>query len=129
MIFVIANLATMRGQSLQDIGERRGNGKPGEVLKVEKAEVQLSPNMVSAVGTRALPGKARFLATRTCIPQSHPTLYTLHLITSPSCACTPLYEVQNSALTRNEVRKPSWQLIQQERPSPCPSLPSVQLLT
>jgi len=36
-----------------------------EMLTLEKAEAQLSLNVVSAMETRALPGKARFLATRT----------------------------------------------------------------
>jgi hypothetical protein len=93
-------------------------------LELSKLEDQLSPDMVSAAKTRALPPLRACFATF----KSNPTLHSLHLLTFPFYAYTPLHEIHDCALARNEVRKQSWQHIQQERPSPCPSS-SVQLLT
>jgi hypothetical protein len=89
VISAIANLPTMRERSFRITSELCVSGSLVKMLMLEKAEVQLSPNVVSAMETRALPGKARFLATRTCVPQSHPTLYTLHLFTFPFAPVQP----------------------------------------
>lgn len=129
MIFAIANLLTMRKRSLRNTCDLCVSVTLVETVTLEKAETQLSPHVVSVMETRALPGKARFLATRTCILQSHPTFYTIHRFTLPFRARTHLNEIQNRSLTRNEVSQQSWRRVQQERPSPCPSSLSVQLLT